>query len=148
MRFWKILAVLIAALLGLCSCGVVTDLYSRDDEDPMDRREKPDDSVTPSEIRSRIIHDAMLRRLLDNVDLGKSACDDLAWEEGHSYCGKHDIETFEIDFPYEYETGRKAVRERAYYCSEHGMYWYRWKKLEPEETRWLGPYPIKMRKVE
>ena len=132
-------------LIPLSSCGIVTDLY-QPESDPMKGREKPDDSLSPSEIRSRIIHDALLRRLADNVDLGKAACEDVEFREEHPFCIKHDAALFEVDFPYEYESGRKAVREKAFYCSEHGVYWYRWRKLEPVQERWLGPYPIKMRK--
>lgn len=136
-----------ALLLAFSSCGFLFhDLGEEDREPDFEGREKPEEGVTSSEVRARVITDARLRDLQKSAPGGSTECSDVVFGEEGPTCRKHETPLQVVDFPIRAEEGRYAVRERVFYCEEDAVYWYRWEKLEPSRVTWQGPFPSRLPK--
>ncbi len=131
----------ILTTLFLCSCF---DLYQEDDP-YFSPRDEPEEYRAPSTVRARIITDARLKGLSRQVEGGCPRCDDLLPSPNGMICRQHEKPLSVVSFPVRVEDGPGALRERAFFCEEASVYWYRWRKLDPPEERWLGPFRIRVR---
>lgn len=141
---------LFAALLPLAflagSCGAfMQDVFDGEDGPVRFDQDEPSSERTRGEIWSKIITDARIRQLAEKVgDEGQEGCAEVVETEDGPVCRRHETPMLTVDFPYQAEGGRRAIRERAFFCEEGSIYWYRWRKLEPSREKWMGPFPVRL----
>ena len=139
-------AILTLLMLSSVSCGyLVKDAYD-DKEFGYDPGEGPEPGMTPSRIKARIISDVRgKRKLAADPEKGEKDVPGIDFSKGDPRCRAHKDPLFVIDFAIRNESGRFAIRERAYYCRVEREYWYRWKKVSSGDERWFGPFPSHLR---
>jgi hypothetical protein len=141
------LPVAAVVLLGSCAGLVFDDLYGDREKYPgYNPGDEPESGFRKMEIQSRLHGDVRKRRLRENLDLGLDSCFGIRFDDEGPMCCKHEIEIQVFTFPYESEEGKRAIREKTYFCPEGLEYWYRWRKLEPEQEKWFGPFPSRLRR--